>query len=310
MANGPCLCALQNTGLQVFFGKEKNSRMKIRAHHAPSRNPAKWVAFAAVLALLLATTGCTKLRARDQLNKGVQAYKANKFEQAITHFQNSINLDPSLNVAKLYLATACAAQYVPGGDSVENLRNAECALENFKRVLETDPKNVLSLKGIASLYLNMKKFEEAKDWNRKAIQADPNDQDNYYSVAVIDWTQSYVPRTEARLKAGLTDPTTPLVKDKKLCEQLSTEHMDKVNEGIEMLNKSLEIKKDYDDAMAYMNLLYRERADYQCGDQAAREADLKTADEWVEKAKTTRQAKADKAKEQHGIVLDSPGTKQ
>jgi tetratricopeptide (TPR) repeat protein len=298
------------TQVLKFFGKEKNSRMKIRAHHAPSRNPAKWVAFAAVLALLLATTGCTKLRARDQLNKGVQAYKANKFEQAITHFQNSINLDPSLNVAKLYLATACAAQYVPGGDSVENLRNAECALENFKRVLETDPKNVLSLKGIASLYLNMKKFEEAKDWNRKAIQADPGDQDNYYSVAVIDWTQSYVPRTEARLKAGLTDPTTPLVKDKKLCEQLSTEHMDKVNEGIEMLNKSLEIKKDYDDAMAYMNLLYRERADYQCGDQAAREADLKTADEWVEKAKTTRQAKADKAKEQHGIVLDSPGTKQ
>jgi tetratricopeptide (TPR) repeat protein len=284
--------------------------MNIRVHQAPPRNAARVVAFAAVLALLLATTGCTKLRARDQLNKGVQAYKANKFEQAINHFQNSINLDPSLNVAKLYLATACAAQYVPGGDSAENLRNAECALENFKRVLETDPKNVLSLKGIASLYLNMKKFEEAKEWNRKAIQADPNDQDNYYSVAVIDWTQSYVPRTEARLKAGLTDPTTPLAKDKKLCAELSTEHMDKVNEGIEMLNKSLEIKKDYDDAMAYMNLLYRERADYQCGDQAAREADLKTADEWVEKAKTTRQAKADKAKEQHGIVLEQPGAKQ
>ena len=129
------------------------------------------------------------------------------------------------------------------------------------------------------------------------------------SIGVAIFPQ-HADNTEARLKAGLTDPTTPLAKDKKLCEQLSKEHMDKVNEGIEMLNKSLEIKKDYDDAMAYMNLLYRERADYQCGDQAAREADLKMADEWVEKAKTTRQAKADKAKEQHGIVLDSPGTKQ
>jgi tetratricopeptide (TPR) repeat protein len=280
--------------------------MRMSEHQAPNRRLAKWLASAVLMALLLATTGCTKLRARDQLNKGVQAYKANKFEQAINHFQNSIKLDPGLNVAKLYLATACAAQYVPGSEDETNMRNANCALDNFKLVLESDPKNVLSLKGIASLYLNMKKFEEAKEWNRKAIEVDPNDQDNYYSVAVIDWTQSYVPRTEARLKAGLTDPVTPLAKEKKLCEELRTAHMDKVEEGIQMLNKSLEIKKDYDDAMAYMNLLYRERADYQCLDQAARDADLKMADEWVEKAKTTRQAKADKAKEQHGIVLDQP----
>jgi hypothetical protein len=71
-----------------------------------------------------------------------------------------------------------------------------------------------------------------------------------------------------------------------------------------MLTKALEIRKDYDDAMAYINLLYRERADLHCDDPAARDADNKTADDWVEKAKTTRQAKAEKAKEQHGIVLD------
>lgn len=302
----PFCIARPQVFISFFIGKENNSRMNIRAHQAPSSKAGKLLVLAAAMAVLLAASGCQKLKARDQLNKGVQAYKANKFEQAIGHFQNSIKEDPELNVAKLYLATACAAQYVPGSEDETNMRNANCALDNFKKVLESDSKNVLSLKGIASLYLNMKRFEEAKEWNRKAIAVDPNDQDNYYSVAVIDWTQSYVPRTEARLRAGLTDPNTPLAKDKKLCEELRTAHLEKVEEGIEMLNKSLELKKDYDDAMAYMNLLYRERADYQCGDQAAREADLKAADEWVEKAKTTRQAKADKAKEQHGIVLDQP----
>ena len=39
------------------------------------------VVLAAGLAMLTAT-GCTKLKARDQLNKGVQAFKNNKFEQA------------------------------------------------------------------------------------------------------------------------------------------------------------------------------------------------------------------------------------
>src|SRR5579872_3789000 len=68
---------------------------------------------AAALALLFAA-GCNKLKARDQLNKGVQAYKNAKFEEAINRFQNAVALDPSLLNARLYLATAYAQQYVPG----------------------------------------------------------------------------------------------------------------------------------------------------------------------------------------------------
>ena len=43
-----------------------------------------------------------------------------------------------------------------------------------------------------------------------------------------------------------------------------------------MLQKALQIRPDYDDAMAYLNLLYRERADYECDNPAARAADIKT----------------------------------
>ena len=35
----------------------------------------RMLAMAALGLALLATTGCSKLRARDQLNKGVQSYK-------------------------------------------------------------------------------------------------------------------------------------------------------------------------------------------------------------------------------------------
>ena len=41
----------------------------------------------ATLSLLTMVTGCSKLQARDQLIKGVQAYKNAKFEEAIDHFQ-------------------------------------------------------------------------------------------------------------------------------------------------------------------------------------------------------------------------------
>jgi hypothetical protein len=60
---------------------------------------------------------------------------------------------------------------------------------------------------------------------------------------------------------------------------------------MEMLAKALELRPDYDDAMAYMNLLYRERAEIQCGDPPSRAADLKAADHWVDLTMSTKKAK-------------------
>src|SRR5512142_3073882 len=96
---------------------------------------ARILAFAAVAVLLLGAAGCNKLRARDQLNKGVQAYKNAKYEEAIERFKNAVALDPELINAKLYLATAYANQYVPGADTPDNNRNAEQAIDVFKQVL-------------------------------------------------------------------------------------------------------------------------------------------------------------------------------
>jgi tetratricopeptide (TPR) repeat protein len=163
-----------------------------------------------------------------------------------------------------------------------------------------DPRNTNSVKGIASLYFNMKKFEQAKEYHEKAKQLDPNDPEEYYSIAVIDWTQSYAPRQEERAKLGLK-PEDPL-KDKKICESLRDRNVSKVDEGIQNLTKALQLRPDYDDAMAYLNLLYREKADLECGNPDARMADLKTADDWVDKTMATKKSKAEKLAQKGGIV--------
>lgn len=255
----------------------------------------------AVLLTLLSAAGCTKLRARDQLNKGVQSFKNARYEEAINHFKNAIDLDPTLVNARLYLATACGQQYIPGADTPENTQFANCAIDEYKRVLEQDPKNVNSVKGIAYLYLQMKRFDDAKSYYRKAAEIDPNDPENYYSIGVIDWTQAYQPRMEERAKLGLA--ATAALTDKKVCAMLKAKNSDKVEEGITALKKALELRQDYDDAMAYMNLMYRERADYECDDPQARQADLKTADDWVDKTMATKKARAEK-QGMGGIVLD------
>ena len=267
---------------------------------------AKVLAFAMLALTLAATTGCNKLKARDQLNKGVQAYKNAKYEDAIERFQKAVALDPSLSAAQLYLATAYANQCTPGVETPENKRTCGQAIQTFKDVLAKDPTNLTSAKGIASLYFQMKKFDEAKEYNREALKIDPNDPESYYSIGVIDWTQTYTPRMEARNKLGLK-PDEPL-KDKKVCEQVKDENTKYIDEGMQALDKALELRPDYDDAMAYYNLLWREKADIECGDPAAREADLKKADEWVDKTLAVKKEKLEKQQQAGGggVTLDQP----
>lgn len=255
-----------------------------------------------VLVGLFASVGCNKLKARDQLNKGVQAYKNARYEEAIDRFQKAVGLDPNLINARLYLATAYAQQYIPGAETPDNNNMAEQAITQYKNVLQQKPNDLNAIKGIAYLYLQMKRFEDAKDYYRKVTELDPNDPESYYSIAVIDWTQTYQPRMEERNKLGLK-PDEPL-KDKKVCEQLKQKNSAKVDEGMQMLDKALQLRPDYDDAMAYLNLLYREKADIECGNPAAREADLKNADEWVDRTLATKKQKLEKQQQAGGITME------
>jgi tetratricopeptide (TPR) repeat protein len=267
---------------------------------------------AAALALF-SSVGCSKLRARDQLNKGVTAYKNAKYEEAIDHFQQSVALDPSLINAKMYLATAFAQQYIPGVEGADNIKMADQAIEQYKKVLDMNAardQKVNAAKGIAYLYLNMKKFDDAKKYYRMAAEMDPNDPEPYYSVGVIDWTACYQPRMEERAKLGLKpdENLNPKNKDqKKVCAELKEKNGPAISEGIESLNKAITLRPDYDDAMAYLNLMYREKADVECDDLAARQEDLKTADHWVDQTLITKKAKAEKQPgQQQGITLDQP----
>ena len=272
------------------------------------------LALAAVTLALISAVGCDKLRARDQLNKGVESYKNSHYEQAIDHFQQAVQLDPGLINARMYLATAFVSQYIPGVDSPDNNRTAQQAIDEYEKVIAANPAREIKVnaaKGIAYLYLNQKKFDEAKKYYRTASDLDPNDPEPYYSVGVIDWTACYQPRMEERAKLGLKpeENLNPKNKDqKKVCEELKEKNTPAISEGIDSLKKAIDLRPDYDDAMAYMNLMYREKADVECDDLSQRAEDLKTADHWVDETLRVKKAKAEKAAQSAGggITMDQP----
>jgi len=250
-----------------------------------------------------------KVAARAELNAGVQAFRQANYEEAVGHFEQAVALDPQSVTAHLYLATAYAQTFAPGVDTPENVVWATKALNEYREVLQLKPSDVTSLKGIAYLEYQLKNFDQAKENYKKAVVLDPSDPESFYSIGVIDWTACYQPRMEERAKLGMKPDehlSASNKEQKKVCEQLKPKNEPYIQEGIDSLNKAIQLRPDYDDAMAYMNLMYREKADVECDDAAARTDDLKTADGWVDKTLAVKKAKAEKAAQNQGggITMD------
>jgi tetratricopeptide (TPR) repeat protein len=259
--------------------------------------------------MVLSISGCDRLAARDQLNKGVDAYKSAKYEEAIGHFQKATQLDPSLPMAKSYLATALAQNVVPGSDTPENLKTAQQAISIFQEVLDKDPTDVNSLKQIAGIYFSVKKLDDAKAYQKKVLAVDPKDPEAAYTIGVIDWTEAHENTLKALVPAGLNDDGEGNVKaPKKVMEPLKAENGPLVEEGLNYLNQAVANRANYDDAMAYLNLIYRRKADVDFGDPAAVKADISAAEDWRTKAMGTRKANEEKKeKGPGGITMDSNG---
>jgi len=272
--------------------------------------PARFMALAVALAgMVISMSGCEKLEARDQLNKGVEAYKGARYEEAIGHFQKATQLDPSLPMAKSYLATALAQNVVPGLDTPDNLKTAQQAISIFQEVLDKDPTDINSMKQIAGIYYNIKKLNEAKQWQMKVLAVDPKDPEAAYTIGSIDWTLAHENVLKVLTPAGITDDGEGNAKaPKKVMEPLKAENGPLVDEGLKYLNQAVENRPNYDDAMAYLNLIYRRKADVDYGDEAARKADVAAAEDWRQKAMGTRKAnEAKKNAGPGGITMDSNG---
>lgn len=262
--------------------------------------------FATVLAVLLAfsATGCEKLKARDMLNKGVQSYKAQQYDRSVEYFKQAKSLDPSLVNAQLYLATAYSNLYVDGSPAPDNVEKGNQAVAEFKEVLRVNSKNLSAIDGLGSILYRMggqpfdpKKLEESKSYHLQHIQISPNDPEPYYWVGVIDWLLSFRANVTMRSEFNSNSPKKPLKEGEplpdKLREPFSGKYAQVIDEGIEKLKKAIELRPDYDDAMAYLNLLDRQKADeVQSADE--RNKFLADADALIEKVKEIKQKKAEK----------------
>ena len=281
--------------------KEKDTNMNGTARF--------WALAVTLTGMVLSMNGCNKLAARDQLNKGCEAYKSGHYDEAIEHFQKATELDPTLPMAKTYLATALAQNVAPGVTTPDNLRTADQAIDIFKQVLASNPNDQNSKKQIAGIYFSIKELGQAEDWQKQVLAADPKDPEAAYTIGVIDWTKAHENALKALQDAGLNDDGKGNVKaPKKVMEPLAQQNAPLVAEGLSYLNQAVANRPNYDNAMAYLNLIYRRKADVDYGNNAAVAEDLAQADKWRDQAMGTRKANEEKKNQgPGGITMDSNG---
>jgi len=262
-----------------------------------------------VVLFALISTALVAQDAREVINQGVAAFKNSNYQQAIGFFQQAVSLDPNNVNAHLYLGTAYMSQWIPGAAAPENAAKAHSAEIEFRRVLELDANNTTALVSMASLAYHeagplmgeekIRKLDEAMDWYKRLAAIDPTNKEAPYSMGVIAWAKWYPALMTARASVGMK-PEDPGPLPEPVRGELKVKYSSLIEEGIANLDRALALDPRYDDAMAYVNLLIRERGDL----RDTREewaADKAVADAWVQKNLDTKRAKA-----QAGIA-DTPG---
>jgi len=235
------------------------------------RNAKLTLAFLAILAL--AATSCAKLQARDNLNKGVRAFRDAHYENAVNYFKQAVELDPDLTTAEIYLGTAYAQQFIPDGRGEDNAKYAQLAIQTFDDVLKRDPNNVNALAQLASIYQNTHELQKSHDYYMKYAQLDASDPVPFYAIGSLDWIIVY-------------DKNSPPPEDQQA---------KLIDEGLANLDKALALNPDYDDAMTYKNLLYREKARLADNEDDKKKL-IAQADEWFNKSLEARKKNAEKKK--------------
>jgi len=217
---------------------------------------------------------------------GISAFDHAKYGEAILHLERVVTRDPSSITGHFYLAEAYDKTYSEdcARNCAANERRHRRAIEEYNRTFELDPSLIGALKAIAWRYDRGANGDEAERYYRKALDLVPNDFEVLYNLAVLDWRRSYQFREGKRspLKLG----TRPLIHD-SACAQVRAGNLTRVEEGIALLERAVEIAES-SDAQAHLSLLYREHADIQCENQPGYDRDLGAAVQWARRACATR----------------------
>lgn len=199
--------------------------------------------------------------ARKNVVDGAEAFKGRKFDVAEDLFRTAVNRAPDgskeQKTAQLFLARTLHSEFAASRDKKDK---ATQAIEEYKKVLATDPSDNASFKAVANLYENLGQMDDWRTWvtDRANNAQVPGEQraEAYTSLAAKENTcANDITEAPAVKKTVIKDgkatytfskPENPAdIETLKGC----------INKGTDLINKALELDKNNESVWSYKTSL-------------------------------------------------------
>ena len=281
-----------------------------------SRQRAAAAAF--FLLAVTALSGCNKIKSKQEIKRGNEFLKASQYQTALAAYEEALRLDPGETKLNKHIGIAYMGMYQPGSKHPKDLEFAQKAIDHLKLYVAAYPDDKKALEYLVSMYLNTDRYDDAiafyqndllkrdpKDskamqslamlyfkkgdfdngvlWLKKRLEIEGTNPEVYYLIGVQAWDRSYnYPDVDLELRSRI------------------------VEEGLQALNKAVELKPDYFEAISYINLLYREKAKMET-DPVKKQEYTDTANQYLQQALDMRKAAQEKAKAEAAQATPEPG---
>ena len=242
----------------------------------------------AALTLALSSLGCTKIRARMEIKAANEAYQKEDYSAALPHYKLAREIDPSFPDLDRMVGYSEIGLYVPDDKSPKNEKHADAAIVELNNYLKKRPDDRIARDALINMYLNANRTSQAIDYFRNYLQNHPADLEAVKAIATLyakqgDFNESlnwyhkitlidaknpeafYIYGVVCYEKVAKNPPADPVQK------------LDIINQGKAALERAIEMKADYAEAMAYLNLLWRQQALMEA-DPLKAQADIAQAD--------------------------------
>lgn len=242
-------------------------------------------------ALILAATSfsCQKIEARMEIKQANESYQKEEYAAALQHYTRARKIDPSFPELSRMIGYSQIGLYIPDDKTPQNEAHADAAIAELSAYLKKVPDDRIARDALINMYLNANRTSQAIDYFQNYLKDHPADLEAVKSIATLyakqgDFNQSLQWYEKITLLDS-KNPETFYVYGVVCYEKVAknppadvNEKRDIIEKGKNALQHAIDMKPDYFESMAYLNLLWRQQALTETDPLKAQE-DVKKADE-------------------------------
>ncbi len=206
-----------------------------------------------------------------EIKQANEAYQKEEWATALQHYVRARSIDPSFPELGRMIGYSQIGLYVPEDKTPGNEAHADAAISELSAYLKNRPDDRIARDALINMYLNANRTSQAIDYFRNYLTDHPADLEAVKSIATLYAKQGdFNESLNWYEKITLLDAKNPesfyifgVVCYEKVSKNPPADPNEKraiIERGKGALQHAIDMKPDYFEAMAYLNLLWRQQA--------------------------------------------------